>query len=217
MVVFPGVTADRRAAPHAHHLRVQRTARYYTLGGGSSRRATVWFVLHGYGQLAGEFIRYFADLATDDSLVVAPEAMNRFYLVSRRLGAGARSSGRRDVDDARRSRVGDRRLRRVSRRAVRRGRGDRRCATARRSTSIGFSQGAATATRWVTHGRVPRVATDSVGRAHAAGDRSFARAERRCATRASRSWSGTRDHYVDAAMVVGRGGAPRRGAGFRTT
>ena len=63
---FPGVTDDRPSAPHAHHLRVQRTARYYTLGGGSGAPRTVWFVLHGYGQLAGEFIRYFSDLATDD-------------------------------------------------------------------------------------------------------------------------------------------------------
>ena len=32
-----GVTDDSRPAPHAHHLRVQRTARYYTLGGDVTR------------------------------------------------------------------------------------------------------------------------------------------------------------------------------------
>ena len=48
---------DRRPAPHTHHLRVARTARYYTLGGGGLAPRVVWFVLHGYGQLAGQFIR----------------------------------------------------------------------------------------------------------------------------------------------------------------
>ena len=69
---------------------MQRTARYYTLGGGSAAPRDVWFVLHGYGQLAGDFIRYFSDLAADDSLVVAPEAMNRFYLVTTETSAPAR-------------------------------------------------------------------------------------------------------------------------------
>jgi len=82
-------------------LRVLRTARYYTLGDGTAPRH-LWFVLHGYGQLAGDFIRYFGDLARDDRFVVAPEAMNRFYLPSESgESAGARSPRRRGVDDAR--------------------------------------------------------------------------------------------------------------------
>jgi len=83
------VTDDSRPAPHAHHLRVQRTARYYTLGGASPALSAIWFLLHGYGQLAGTFIRYFSDLASDDSLLVAPEAMNRFYLASSEKATGA--------------------------------------------------------------------------------------------------------------------------------
>lgn len=62
------------------HLSVRRTARYYTLGRSDSANE-VWFVLHGYGQLAGEFIKLFERLDDGSRLIVAPEALNRFYLV----------------------------------------------------------------------------------------------------------------------------------------
>lgn len=77
-----GGRAASVAQPHTHHIRVERTARYFTIGatGGSPR--TIWFVLHGYAQLAGVFVRFFADLADDETLIVAPEALNRFYLLN---------------------------------------------------------------------------------------------------------------------------------------
>ena len=62
-----------------HHLRVSRTARYYTLGDAAAARQ-VWFVLHGYGQLAAYFIRHFAPLDDGSRLIVAPEGLSRFYL-----------------------------------------------------------------------------------------------------------------------------------------
>jgi len=40
----------------------------------------LWFVLHGHGQLSAYFIRHFAPLDDGTRLVVAPEALNRFYL-----------------------------------------------------------------------------------------------------------------------------------------
>lgn len=144
------MTDLRIPAPHTHHLRVQRTARYYTLGGDSADRRSIWFVLHGYGQLAGEFVRYFGDIATPDSLIVAPEALNRFYTVSvekipaRDRPVGATWMTREDrasdiadyveyldvlYDDV----VGS-----VPSPSL-------------TINVIGFSQGAATATRWVTH------------------------------------------------------------------
>jgi predicted esterase len=142
----------RLQTPHAHHLRVQRTARYYTLGGSSAALRTVWFVLHGYGQLAGEFVRYFSDLAGDDSLVVAPEAMNRFYLVSpdktpardRPVGATWMTREDRDSEIADYVEYLDALFDEIAEDAVRAG---------ARVNVIGFSQGTATATRWVTHGR----------------------------------------------------------------
>jgi predicted esterase len=142
---------DRAAAPHTHHLRVQRTARYYTLGGENGAPRTVWFVIHGYGQLAGQFIRYFADLAAPDVLLVAPEAMNRYYLVppsrgpaaERPVGATWMTREDRESEIADYVEYLDTLYTEVAARAAANG------ATVR---VIGFSQGAATASRWVMHG-----------------------------------------------------------------
>jgi dienelactone hydrolase len=68
----------------ARHVVVPRTARLYTLGDAAEARER-WVVLHGYGQLASYFVRHFAPLA-DGRVVVAPEALSRFYLESRDSG-----------------------------------------------------------------------------------------------------------------------------------
>ncbi len=146
---------DRVSTPHAHHIRVQRTARYYTLGGRADVAPTVlWFVLHGYGQLAGGFIRFFADLAAADALVVAPEAMNRFYTVStdvapaheRTVGATWMTREDRESEVADYVEYLDGVFDAVSGGSLSEG---------ARVNVIGFSQGAATAARWIAHGRVP--------------------------------------------------------------
>jgi len=146
------VTDDSEPAPHTHHLRVQRTARYYTLGNVSADVRAVWIVLHGYGQLAGEFVRYFSDLVDENSLIVAPEAMNRFYLVGidkpardRPVGATWMTREDRDGEIADYVEYLDALCDEVAGDAMRNG---------AHLNIIGFSQGAATATRWLTHGRV---------------------------------------------------------------
>jgi len=109
----------------------------------------IWFVLHGYGQLAGTFIRFFGDLANTGALIVAPEALNRFYLVSadsapaRDRPVGATWMTRED----RESEVSDyvEYLDALHEEIV----GESRVPV----NVIGFSQGAATATRWVLNGR----------------------------------------------------------------
>ncbi len=142
-------------APHAHHIRVQRTARYYTLGGRPDvAPSALWFVLHGYGQLAAGFVRFFADLAGDDSVVIAPEAMNRFYSVSidaapahqRPVGATWMTREDRESEVADYVEYLDGVYDAVSGGSLSPG---------ARVNVIGFSQGAATAARWVAHGRVP--------------------------------------------------------------
>ncbi|PKV66375.1 alpha/beta hydrolase [Pontibacter ramchanderi] len=74
---------------NSHKLTVPRTARYYTLGTSSEHTRDVWVVCHGYGQLARYFLRHFAVLDDGATLVVAPEALSRFYLdgFSGRVGA----------------------------------------------------------------------------------------------------------------------------------
>lgn len=67
-------------APRIHHLEVLRTARYALAGGPGGTPKELWVVLHGYRQLASRFLRRFHGLAGPDRWIVAPEALNRFYL-----------------------------------------------------------------------------------------------------------------------------------------
>jgi predicted esterase len=62
-----------------HHIAVSRTARYVTLGRLDERVREVWIVCHGYGQLAARFIERFRCIAAPNRLIVAPEALSRFY------------------------------------------------------------------------------------------------------------------------------------------
>jgi len=123
------------------HLPVTRTARYAIRG---SRAAhDVWFALHGYGQLAHRFVREF-DCLTPSRLVVAPEALNRFYLdaAHRKVGATwmTREDRLTDIEDY--VRYLDALAAAVS-----------TDGPSRRVTVLGFSQGAATACRWLAQGR----------------------------------------------------------------
>lgn len=63
-----------------HHLSVPRTARSFVLGEAGPAVREVWFVLHGYGQLAARFLKAFSALDDGARLVVAPEGLSRFYL-----------------------------------------------------------------------------------------------------------------------------------------
>lgn len=61
-------------------ITTQKTARYFQLGNQIEKTKNIWFVFHGYGELASEFILNFSKLANDETLIVAPEALNKFYL-----------------------------------------------------------------------------------------------------------------------------------------
>jgi predicted esterase len=60
-------------------ITVPKTARYFLLGEPTEEITTVWFVCHGYGQLASYFIRNFEILENMQTLIVAPEGLHRFY------------------------------------------------------------------------------------------------------------------------------------------
>lgn len=60
-------------------IKIPKTARYFLLGEPTEEITTVWFVCHGYGQLASYFIRNFEMLETKQTLIVAPEGLHRFY------------------------------------------------------------------------------------------------------------------------------------------
>jgi predicted esterase len=65
---------------NSHRIVVPRSARYYSVGPTHGFPRELWIVCHGYGQLAGRFIEQFAALDDGTRLIVAPEALSRFYL-----------------------------------------------------------------------------------------------------------------------------------------
>jgi predicted esterase len=137
-----------------HRLDTRRRARYYTTGGGAQQLDEAWIVLHGLGQLASVFITYFESIATPERLIVAPEALNRYYIMPSPSGRTA---------DAR---VGTTWMTRMDRENEIADYVDfldavymESAVKAARVTALGFSQGVATATRWVAMGasRVDRL------------------------------------------------------------
>jgi predicted esterase len=139
--------------PHEHHVTVPRTARYYTLGTAGAETRAVWIVAHGYGQLAGDFITRFAPVDDGVHLIVAPEALNRYYHDTR-PGASSTSlvGATWMTKEDRSSEIADQVtyldalyatiFRDVARDTV-------------RVTALGFSQGVATVARWLSHTQVP--------------------------------------------------------------
>ena len=79
-----------RSLARSHEIVVPRTARYVTLGPELSGADEVWLTCHGYGQLASRFIRRFDVIDNGRRLIVAPEALSRFYLTG---GTGPHSDG----------------------------------------------------------------------------------------------------------------------------
>jgi predicted esterase len=132
------------ADPSRHLLRVERTARLATLGSPSAA-ATWWVVLHGYGQLAEDIISHFDSFVTPDRAIIAPEALSRFYVdgleTHEQVGASwmTRAAREDEINDyvAYLNRIVE------------------HFSPAGTSPSIrvlGFSQGAATASRWAVLG-----------------------------------------------------------------
>jgi predicted esterase len=83
-----------------HQLTIPKTARYVTIGELTDQTENVWFVIHGYGQLAEYFIKKFNVLDDGKTVIIAPEALSRFYLkeFSGRVGATWMTREERDSE-----------------------------------------------------------------------------------------------------------------------
>lgn len=106
------------------------------------READIWVVFHGYGQLAEFFIRKFAAFDSESRLIVAPEGTNYGYLkeFQGRVGANWMTSYERETAIANNHRFLDRMMENVL----------ANFDVLPRIHVLGFSQGAATATRWAS-------------------------------------------------------------------
>ena len=136
----------------ARHIRVARTARYYTLGGRGEGVGEAWFALHGYRQAARRFARRFEVLDAPERIIVVPEALSRFYVdpspgrhgPEHRVGASWMTREDRDNEIADYVAYLDALARQVATSSA---------PAIRRRVALGFSQGAHTASRWVVLGR----------------------------------------------------------------
>lgn len=72
--------AGRTRLPSARRIDVRRTARFFQLGRVEEGIRQVWIVCHGYRQSADRFARRFAAARDEGAVVVAPEALSRFYV-----------------------------------------------------------------------------------------------------------------------------------------
>jgi len=125
-----------------HPFSTPRSARYFTLGS-PEQAGELWFVCHGYGQLASRFLERFRPIEAEGRCIVAPEGLSRFYLTEsppeRRVGASwmTREDRLREIDDY--VRYLDGVYAKLAPRAA-------------RVTALGFSQGSATVCRWAALG-----------------------------------------------------------------
>jgi len=63
----------------SEQFKTSKTARYSTFGADPSKAKFFWFALHGSKMTCEQMLYKFADFDPDEHLVVAPEALNRFY------------------------------------------------------------------------------------------------------------------------------------------
>ncbi len=120
--------------------------RFFQLGEAGKDTREIVFVLHGHGQLAQYFIRKFQGLDNGTRIVYAPEGLSRYYLegFTGRVGATWMTREDRENDIINYITYLDQLY-------------ESEAATWPENVRIhviGFSQGAATATRWILNGKM---------------------------------------------------------------
>ena len=133
------------------HISVPRSARYSQLGEIGAATREIWIVCHGYAQLAARFVRRFEPIASPDRVIVAPEALSRFYTerapgehsTESQVGASWMTAEDREAEIADYIRYLDALANAVLSPLQRSG---------VRLVALGFSQGTATVARWIANG-----------------------------------------------------------------
>jgi len=120
----------------------QFKGRYFTSGKLGDTTKYIWIVFHGYGQLASFFIRKFNDLG-NEHFIIAPEGLSRFYLAntSGRVGASWMTKEDRLTDIENQTTYLNAIYQSIKPR-VNKG---------AKLVVLGFSQGTATAMRWMVN------------------------------------------------------------------
>jgi predicted esterase len=126
-------------------IKTEKTGRYFTHGKRGKHIKTVLFVCHGYAQLVTQFLDKFVPSSRDDLFIVAPEGLSRFYAreTSGKVVASWMTSEEREDDIRDYLDFLDKVYRDVMPDFPKK----------TKVMVLGFSQGAATASRWITSGR----------------------------------------------------------------
>lgn len=168
-------------------------APYFLLGSPGPNIRQIWFVCHGYGQLAKYFIRKFSLLNDGSRLIVAPEGLSRFYLEGTSGKSGAtwmtREERTTDIENyltylealgtsiVKQSAVADIHI-----------------------TLLGFSQGAATASRWLTESSL-KVDRFILWAGLLAPDLNHEKAHKKLSNSENYLVIGTKDPYLNASKM----------------
>lgn len=123
-------------------IKVNKSGRYFTLGSPTEKIKSIWIVLHGYGNLASEFLNNFKILDNGENFIIAPEALNKFYLKGfyGKIGAAwmTKEDRENEIDDYINflDSVLSKEIRKFDRSKI-------------KINVLGFSQGCPTAIRWL--------------------------------------------------------------------
>lgn len=128
------------------NISIQKTARYFLIGKPSEKIKSALIVLHGYGQLAEDFIKYFEPIKSETTLIIAPEALNRFYIKGFSGKIGSTWMTKEDRENEIKDYINY--LDAVYDDVIRFG-----LLSKTKITVLGFSQGTVTACRWLSRGK----------------------------------------------------------------
>ncbi len=128
-------------------ITVPINTKYHTLNELTDKTLQVWFLLHGYGQLAEFFIKKFDVIDGETNYLIAPQGLNKFYLegFGGRVGANWMTKEDRLNEIANYvtylNHVYKNELQNIDLQKV-------------KINVLAFSQGCATASRWVAYSKI---------------------------------------------------------------
>ena len=129
------------------NISISKKARYFQLGKISEQTKTIWFVFHGYGMLSQYFIKKFSSLENNQTVIISPEALSRFYIGKNyeRVGASwmTKEDKLDDIDDniAYLNSLFELTTKNIDLNSI-------------NIHVLGFSQGGATACRWILNSNI---------------------------------------------------------------
>ena len=128
------------------NLHISYKATYYKIGNLNSSTKKIWIIFHGYGQLADAFAASFTPLVADDTCLLFPQGLSKFYLkgIDKKIGANWMTAHDRDLDIENYisylNRLVDMEVKQFSHHID--------------LNILGFSQGGHTASRWIYHSNI---------------------------------------------------------------